>query len=92
MANKKVKRTATIFSEHVEADWDTGQCPKMAVDSTDRRNTLCELLSWRLILQGLAWPFVQLSGNGAQFLGRNLSSLQADKRQLWAQSGPSHLA
>ncbi len=28
----------------------------MAVGSTDRRNTLCELLRWRLILQGLARP------------------------------------
>jgi hypothetical protein len=28
---------------------------RFVVDSTDRRNTLCELLSWSLILQGLAW-------------------------------------
>lgn len=29
-----------------------------AVGSTDRRNTLGKLLSWRLILQGLPWSFV----------------------------------
>lgn len=53
MANKKVKRTATIFREHVEADWDTGQCPKMAVDSTNRRDTLLKSFSWCLVLYGL---------------------------------------
>ena len=65
MANKKVKRTATIFREHVEADWDTGQCPKMAVDSTDRRNALLKSLSWCLVLQGLLWPLIQLMRDGA---------------------------
>ncbi|MDE0850513.1 hypothetical protein, partial [Yoonia sp.] len=35
--------------------------PILAVCSTDRRNTLRKSLSWGLILQGLAWPFVQLS-------------------------------
>lgn len=34
------------------------QCLLSAVGSTDRRNTLGKLLSWRLILQGLPWSFV----------------------------------
>jgi len=38
-----------------------------AVDSTDRGNTLSELLCWGLILQGPAWSFVQLSCNCAEF-------------------------
>jgi len=44
----------------------------MAAGSTDRRNTLCELLRWRLILQDLAWPLIQLARDGAQLcLGMN---------------------
>ena len=43
-----------------------------AVGSIDRRNTLCELLRWCLILQGLAWPLIQLARDGAQLcLGMN---------------------
>jgi hypothetical protein len=38
-----------------------------AVDSTDQRNTLSELFSWRLILQGLAGSFIYLSCNCTQF-------------------------
>jgi TfoX/Sxy family transcriptional regulator of competence genes len=41
--------------------------PALSVDSTDRRNTLSKLLSWGLILQGLAWSFVELACNRAQF-------------------------
>ena len=37
------------------------------VDSTDRRNTLCESLCWGLILQGLARAFIELACNRAQF-------------------------
>ena len=45
---------------------------EMAADSTDRRNTLCEFLRWRLILQGLARPLIQLARDGAQLcLGMN---------------------
>ena len=43
-----------------------------AVGSTDRRNTRCKLFSWRLILQGLTGPLVELPGDGAEFgLGMN---------------------
>jgi len=48
-----------------------------AVDSIDRCNTLSELLRWGLILQGLAWPFIQLTGNCAQFclgMGRQVGA------------------
>ena len=34
--------------------------------STDRRNTLFKFLCWDLVLQGLSWPLVELSRNGAQ--------------------------
>ena len=37
-----------------------------AVGSTDRRNTRCKLFSWRLILQGLTGPLVELTGDGAE--------------------------
>ena len=46
--------------------------PIMTADSTDRRNTLCEFLRWRLILQGLARSLIQLARDGAQLcLGMN---------------------
>ena len=38
-----------------------------AAISTGRCNTLCELLCWRLILQGLARPFVELPCDSAEF-------------------------
>jgi hypothetical protein len=37
-----------------------------AAGSTDRRNTLCELLCWGLVLQGLSRSLVELSGNCAE--------------------------
>jgi len=37
------------------------------VDSMDRRNTLLELLRRSLVLQGFSWPFIELSGDGAEF-------------------------
>ena len=41
--------------------------PLCRATSTDRRNTLVELLRWSLILQGLAGPFVQLPCDCAEF-------------------------
>jgi hypothetical protein len=40
--------------------------PLCAASSTDRCNTLGELLSWRLIEQGLSRPLIELSCDGAE--------------------------
>ena len=37
------------------------------VNSTDGNNTLSEHFRLGFILQGLAWPFIQLTGNCAKF-------------------------
>ena len=38
----------------------------LAAGSTDRCNTFCELLSRRLIEQGLARPFIELSSDSTE--------------------------
>ena len=38
----------------------------LAAGSTDRCNTFCELLSWRLIEQGLSRPFIEPPSDGAE--------------------------
>ena len=38
----------------------------LTVGSTDRRNALCELFSWRLVHQGFSGPLIELSGDGAE--------------------------
>src|SRR6267142_7216893 len=40
--------------------------PFLAASSTDRRNTFCELLSRRLIEQGLSRPFIELPCDGTE--------------------------
>ncbi len=49
---------------------ETGPDPAVdgvpAAGSTDRRNTLGKFLCWRLVLQGLARPFVQLTCDRAE--------------------------
>jgi hypothetical protein len=47
--------TSTRCGGHERQQW--------AVDSIDRCNTLSELPRWGLILQGLAWPFIRLTGD-----------------------------
>jgi hypothetical protein len=44
-----------------------GLRPQRAVGSTDRGNTLCKLLCWRLVLQGFSWTLVKLSRNRTEF-------------------------
>jgi hypothetical protein len=43
-----------------------GRCQELAADSTGQRNTFAELLSGRVEAKRLAWPRVQLSGNGIE--------------------------
>ena len=69
------------------------ELPLCAADSTDRRNTLCELLRWRLILQGLARPLIQLARDGAQLclgMNRQVSTLHdsADFDVFWYDAEP----
>ena len=58
--------------------------PLCAVGSTDRCNTLGELLRWGLIEQGLSWPFVELSGDGAE-LGLAVQGQVGARGQILAQ-------
>lgn len=51
------------------------------VDSIDRRITLGNLLSWGLILLGLAWSFVQLPRNRTQ-LGLRMNGQVSSSGQI----------
>ena len=42
------------------------ECPFKGAGSTDRCNTFCELLSRRLIEQGLSGPFIELPCDGTE--------------------------
>jgi len=58
-----------------------------AADSTDRRNTLCELLRWRLILQGLARPLLEI------IYAIGLATDGTEQSRLWQEFSshePSH--
>ena len=39
---------------------------KSAVGSTDRCNTLCKLLCWRLVLQGFSWSLIELASDSTK--------------------------
>ena len=69
----KIVQLLNVRKEEAALHRELGhQGRQWAVDSTDRCNTLCELLSWGLILQGLSRSLVQLSCYGAEFcLGMN---------------------
>jgi hypothetical protein len=56
----------------------------VAVGSTDRCNTLGERLGWGSIEQGFSWPFVELSGDGAE-LGLALQGQVGPVRQVLSQ-------
>src|SRR6202040_2482381 len=73
---KSQRRFSTAFvstkcSRPVVARAQFAECvvmerPLMAVGSTDRCNTFCELLSWGLIEQGLSRPFIELPCDRAE--------------------------
>ena len=54
-------------SNIIELFCGLSDCSILLVVSTDRCNTLCEFLCWRLILQGLARSFVELPCDSAEF-------------------------
>jgi hypothetical protein len=58
--------------------------PLCAAGSTDRCNTFCELLSRRLIEQGLSRPFVELPGDGTE-LGLAVQRQIGAARKILAQ-------
>ena len=60
------------------------QCQLCAASSTDRCNTFCELLSRRLIEQGLSRPFIELSGYRAK-LGLAMQGQIGATRKILAQ-------
>ena len=45
---------------------DIAPCPSWAAGSTDRRNTGVKSLCWGFKLQGLTWPFVELTRHFVQ--------------------------
>ncbi len=55
-----------------------------AASSTDRCNTFCELLSRRLIEQGLSRPFIELPCDGAE-LGLAVQGQIGAPRKILAQ-------
>jgi hypothetical protein len=55
------------FGDFDERSRTCSEGPLSAAISTGRRNTLSELLCWRLILQGLAGAFVKLPCDCAEF-------------------------
>ena len=44
------------------------ESPLRVAVSTDRRNTLIELLSWRDVIQGHSWPLVEFPGYRVEML------------------------
>jgi len=57
-----------------------------AADSTDRRNTLCELLRWLLILQGLAPAVLDSIASGDQPDGLTTDNLiKTGFSEVWSQ-------
>ena len=52
-----------VKSRHVQR---TRPCPLLTAGSTDRRNTGVESLCWSFKLQGLPWPFVELTRHFVQ--------------------------
>src|SRR3954454_20960964 len=60
------------------------ECPLWGAGSTDRCNTFCELLSRRLIEQGLSRPFVELPGDGTE-LGLAVQRQIGAARKILAQ-------
>src|SRR6267154_2496139 len=60
------------------------QRPLLAVSSTDRCNTFCELLSRRLIEQGLSRPFIELPCDSTE-LGLTVQGQIGATRKILAQ-------
>src|SRR5436190_12677019 len=60
------------------------QCRLLAASSTDRCNTFCELLSRRLIEQGLSGPFIELPCDGTE-LGLAVQGQIGTPRKILAQ-------
>jgi hypothetical protein len=58
--------------------------PLLAASSTDRCNTFCELLSRRLIEQGLSRPFIELPCDGTE-LGLAVQGQIGTTRKILAQ-------
>ena len=61
-----------------------GERPVLAASSTDRCNTFCELLSRRLIEQGLSRPFIELPCDGTE-LGLAVQGQIGAARKILAQ-------
>ena len=60
------KRTFATISAHSVISLRCGTWSLSGAGSTDRCNTLCELVCWGLIEQGLSGSLVELSSDGAE--------------------------
>src|SRR6476620_12629014 len=67
-------------------NWVSVQRPLCAASSTDRCNTFCELLSRRLIEQGLSRPFIELPCNGTELRLTVQGQIGATRKILAQQS------